>query len=399
MKIEQLGLKELKPYERNAKKHDERQIKNVMESIKQFGFAQPLVVDKDNVLIIGHCRLIAAKRLKLKTVPVLRMEELNEEQVQKLRLLDNKLNESEWDMDLLAEDIPALDFSDFDIDWDLPEEGAGTNEIKEDEVPPVPENPKAKAGDVYILGRHRLVCGDSTDEKTIEMLLAGEKADLVFTDPPYNLETTGGCKGAVGQALRKQGRDIDFIANFDPAKFLQLMPHVFNGNMNAYVFCNKDLLPQYLNWAVENKYSYNVLVWKKPNAIPIGDSHRPDIEYILLFRKNALWNNSLKEVNYSRCLEFSRETGLHPTMKPVKLIANELFISSNENSNVVDFFGGSGSTLIACEQTKRNCFMCELSPQYVDVIVKRYINLIGNDKEIYLLREGKKIPYAEFIEM
>lgn len=399
MKIEQLGLKELKPYERNAKKHDERQIKNVMESIKQFGFAQPLVVDKDNVLIIGHCRLIAAKRLKLKTVPVLRMEELNEEQVQKLRLLDNKLNESEWDMDLLAEDIPALDFSEFDIDWDLPEDGAGVNEIKEDEVPPVPENPKAKAGDVYILGRHRLVCGDSTDEKTIQMLLAGEKADLVFTDPPYNLETTGGCKGAVGQALRKQGRDIDFIANFDPAKFLQLMPHVFNGNMNAYVFCNKDLLPQYLNWAVENKYSYNVLVWKKPNAIPIGDSHRPDIEYILLFRKNALWNNSLKEVNYSRCLEFSRETGLHPTMKPVKLIANELFISSNENSNVVDFFGGSGSTLIACEQTKRNCFMCELSPQYVDVIVKRYINLIGNDKEIYLLREGKKIPYAEFIEM
>ena len=122
IKIEYLPIKDLKPYERNAKKHDETQIKNVMESIKQFGFAQPLVVDKDNVLIIGHCRLIAAKRLKLKEVPVVRMDELTQEQVDKLRLLDNKLNESEWDFDLLAEDIPTLDFSDFDIDWGLPEE-------------------------------------------------------------------------------------------------------------------------------------------------------------------------------------------------------------------------------------------------------------------------------------
>lgn len=119
MNIENIAIKDIKPYERNAKKHDERQIKNVMQSIKNYGIVQPLVVDKDNVLIIGHCRLIAAKRLKLKEVPVVRMDELTQEQVDKLRLLDNKLNESEWDFDLLAEDIPTLDFSDFDIDWGL----------------------------------------------------------------------------------------------------------------------------------------------------------------------------------------------------------------------------------------------------------------------------------------
>ncbi len=119
MKIENVAIKDLKPYERNAKKHDEKQIKNVMESIKQFGMAQPLVIDKDNVLIIGHCRLIACKRLKMKEVPVVRMDELTPEQVDKLRLLDNKLNESEWDFDLLNEDIPTLDFSGFDIDWGL----------------------------------------------------------------------------------------------------------------------------------------------------------------------------------------------------------------------------------------------------------------------------------------
>ena len=158
------------------------------------------------------------------------------------------------------------------------------------------------------------------------------------------------------------------------------MPLVFDNNkLNAYIFCNKELLPTYLNWAVENKYSYNVLVWKKPNAIPIGDSHRPDIEYLLLFRKNAIWNNGLKNVNYSRCLEYSRETGLHPTMKPIKLITNEMEISSNKDNNILDLFGGSGSTLIASEQLNRKCYMMELDEHYVSVIIERYINFTGND--------------------
>ena len=152
MNVEMMAVKDIKPFERNAKKHDEKQIKNVMESIKQFGFAQPLVVDKDNVLIIGHCRLIASKRLKLKEVPVVRMNELTQEQVDKLRLLDNKLNESEWDLDLLAEDIPTLDFSDFDIDWGLPEDIEENTEIEEDEAPEPPTEPKAKVGDLYMVG-------------------------------------------------------------------------------------------------------------------------------------------------------------------------------------------------------------------------------------------------------
>lgn len=134
MNVEMMAVKDIKPFERNAKKHDEKQIKNVMESIKQFGFAQPLVVDKDNVLIIGHCRLIASKRLKLDKVPVVKMDELTQEQVDKLRLLDNKLNESEWDFDLLSEDIPTLDFSDFDIDWGLPEEQEENTKVERKDV-------------------------------------------------------------------------------------------------------------------------------------------------------------------------------------------------------------------------------------------------------------------------
>lgn len=244
---------------------------------------------------------------------------------------------------------------------------------------------------------HRLMCGDSTKEEDVAKLMDGNKADMVFTDPPYNLETKGGCKGEIGKALRKQGNDIEFIADFNPTEFLRIMPSFFDKNkLNSYIFCNKELLPTYLNWAVENKYSFNILVWKKPNAIPIGDSHRPDIEYLLFFRKNAIWNNGLKDVNYSRCLEFSRETGLHPTMKPIKLITNELEISSNKNSIVLDFFGGNGSTLIACEQLNRNCYMMELDPKYVQVIIERYIAFTG--KEVYRLNnDGTKTKWSEIV--
>lgn len=152
METIKVSVGDIKPYERNAKKHDERQIKNVMESIKQFGLVQPLVVDKDNVLIIGHCRLIAAKRLKMREVDCIRAEELTQEQVDKLRLLDNKLNESEWDYDLLLEDIPTLDFDGFDIDWNLPEIESPAENIVEDEPPELPEVAKAILGDIYEIG-------------------------------------------------------------------------------------------------------------------------------------------------------------------------------------------------------------------------------------------------------
>ena len=195
------------------------------------------------------------------------------------------------------------------------------------------------------------------------------------------MQTTGGCKGDIGKRLRRQGEDIEFIADFEPSKFLNVLPSVFDGNMNAYIFCNKELLPDYLNWCKNNNYSWNVLIWKKPSAIPIGDSHRPDIEYLLLFRKNALWNNGT-DANYSRCLEYNRvkkseENGRHPTIKPIELITNELKISSNKESFVLDFFGGSGSTLIACEQLHRKCLMCELDPKYCDVIIQRWENFTG----------------------
>lgn len=381
-----IEVSKLKLNEKNPRKNDNA-VDGVAKSIEKYGFKNPLIVDRNNVVWCGNTRLKASKKLGLKEVPCIIADDLTEEQIREYALLDNKLNEiAEWDFELLGEELSVLDLDEFELDWGIPkieeEHEPEEDDFDVDSAVANIKEPKAKLGQIYKLGNHRLMCGDSTKEEDVAKLMNGAKADIVFTDPPYNLETKGGCKGEIGKALKKQGNDIEFIADFNPTEFLKIMPNFFNKNtLNSYIFCNKELLPNYLNWAVENKYSFNVLVWKKPNAIPIGDSHRPDIEYLVLFRKNAIWNNGLKDVNYSRCLEFSRETGLHPTMKPIKLITNELEISSNRNSNVLDFFGGSGSTLIACEQLNRSCYMMELDPKYVDVIISRWEQFTGKKAE------------------
>ena len=173
METVKLKINEITPYEKNAKKHDEKQIKNVMESIKQFGFVQPIVVDKDNVVIIGHCRLLAAKRLKMDEVDAVIADQLTDEQVSKLRLLDNKLNESEWDIDLLMDEVPELNWDGFDVDWGIPDIEDIETEIVEDEPPEPPKEAKTKPGDLYQLGRHRLLCGDATSLDDLQKLLGG----------------------------------------------------------------------------------------------------------------------------------------------------------------------------------------------------------------------------------
>ena len=399
MNIENVSIKDIKPYDRNAKKHDETQIKNVMESIKQFGMAQPLAVDKDNVLIIGHCRLIACKRLKMKEVPVVRMDELTQEQVDKLRLLDNKLNESEWDFDLLAEDIPTLDFSDFDIDWGLPEDIEENTEIEEDEAPEPPTEPKAKLGDLYILGNHKLICGDSTDVAVIDRLMDGVKADMVLSDPPYGMSldtdfsTIKGSMKSLGRKNHIEGNKYEkvigdnedfkpelittFFANFDYVKEMFL----FGADYFA------ELLPD------KNKGSW--LVWdkrKESQADAIGS------EFELIWSRNKHKRRMLRHDWFGFS---SSENGadarnrVHPTQKPITLLADILNQWGKDANIVVDLYGGSGSTLIACEQLNRKCYMAELDPRYVSVIIQRYINLKGTDKDVFLIRDGQKIPYNE----
>lgn len=185
MNIVQKPLSEITPYAKNAKKHDKTQIANVAESIKQYGFVQPIVIDRDGVIVIGHCRALAAKKLGMKTVPCVCVDDSTAEQVKALRLVDNKSNESDWDFDLLKDELPELDLSAFDFDWGISDDI--TEEVDEDEAPEVDEvsDPVTKRGDIWQLGRHRLMCGDSTDKTTVELLMDGNKADICITSPPY----------------------------------------------------------------------------------------------------------------------------------------------------------------------------------------------------------------------
>ena len=405
MNIENVAIKDIKPYDRNAKKHGETQIKNVMESIKQFGFAQPLVVDKDNVLIIGHCRLIAAKRLKLKEVPVVRMDELTQEQVDKLRLLDNKLNESEWDFDLLAEDVPTLDFSDFDIDWGLPEDIEENTEIEEDEAPEPPTEPKAKLGDLYILGNHRLICGDSTDITVIDRLMDGVKADMCFQSPPYN----------IGKNAQLNDRDDDnkyINYNDDNPEYRELLTATTENAINnsKYVGINIQMLSgnkkDFVLWLSDfREYLCDIAIWYKDNVAPAMARRvmNSAFEFVVFFSKEnqsrAIGTNDFRgtvsNVYQSHIQSGNEYSKIHSATFPVDFAGHFIDCFTNKGDTVLDLFGGSGSTLIACEQLNRRCFMCELDPHYVDVIIQRYINLKGTDKDVFLIRDGQKIPYNE----
>lgn len=385
METIKLKISDIKPYERNAKKHDDMQIKNVMESIRQFGFVQPVVVDKNNILIIGHCRFIAAKRLKMEEIDAVIADNLTQEQVDKLRLLDNKLNESEWDYDLLAEDVPELDFSGFDIDWNLPELPEEKNEIKEDEPPEVPEEAFSMLGDLYEIGGvHKLYCGDSTDPQSIDKLMDGVKADMIFTDPPYGINIVND-NGKVGaDNLAKNGIYAKVIADESTETaqkayelWAKLCEKIILWGGNYFL----DFLPKSESWIIWDKR-----VDMNGNNFADGEMawcsfHTPIRIY------HQLWSGMIREGEHDK--------RVHPTQKPVKMLSEVLKDFSKENDVIVDLFGGSGSILIACEQLKRKCFMCELSPEYVDVIIKRYINFKGSNEDIFLIRNGERIPFKD----
>ena len=376
------------PYARNSRTHSEAQVAKIAASIREFGFLNPIIVDGDSGIIAGHGRLMAAHKLGLDEVPTVQAAHLTEAQKRAYVIADNRLAlDAGWDIDMLKVELADLNLADFDLsltgfDADelanfLAEPTEGLTD--DDAVPEVPAVPVTVEGDVWLLGRHRLMCGDSTSIDAVERLMDGAKPALVFTDPPYRMAVEGGSDQPIGRAAAKLGEMIKHLCEFDPVAFLSTLSSVFaDGKMNAYVFCNKDLVPDYLNWAVSSGYNFNILFWKKPNAIPLGGNHRPDVEYLLLFRRSAIWNNAVAGVNYSKCLEFSRELSKdHPTLKPVDLISNELLISSNSGSVVLDFFGGSGSTLIACEKNGRDCRMMELDPKYCDVIITRWQDFTG----------------------
>lgn len=374
MKVENIKIEAIKPYERNTKKHPETQIKNIAESIKQFGFIQPVVLDNNNEIIIGHGRYFASQLLGMDEIPCVFVENLSDEQVRKLRILDNKLNESEWDDDLLRLELEDLDFGDFEVDFGLDFEEE-EKEIIEDEVPEVDQEaePICKLGDIYQLGNHRLMCGDSTKEEDVAKLMNGEKADMVFTDPPYGYKYQSN--------MRTKSKKFDVLVNDD--KILDFMP-IIKDRCKGFVFvCTTwKVLDKWLPLFKKYFDLSNMIIWDK-GGCGIGDlEHTFSTNYEIILCSNndakitgkrigSVWNIPKDNAN----------DYIHATQKPVKLSATAIENTTNENNIVIDVFGGSGSTLIACEQLNRKCYMMELDPKYCDVIIKRWETLTGKKAE------------------
>jgi len=376
-----------RPYPRNARKWSPAAVEKVAASIKEYGWRQPIVVDSEDTIIIGHLRLAAAKWLGLKEVPVHVARDLSPEQVRGLRLADNRTHEeSAWDLSLLAPEIAELSALAFDlgktgfdgreIDRLL---AANADDEKAEAAPPLPEVAVTQPGDIWLLGDkspHRVMCGDTTKMEDVERLMAGEAADLVFTDPPYNVDYTG----YTDEKLKIQG---DRMAPEEFRKFLEesfaAYRVVIKPGASLYV-CHASVQREFQDALEHAGLEVRCqIIWAK-NTFAWGFGrykfqHEPIFYCHLTGQTDAWYGDKSQSTLWQEKKPVANR--LHPTMKPVELVERALMNSSKAGDIIVDLFGGSGSTLIACERTRRQARLMEVDPRYVDVICQRFIDFAG----------------------
>lgn len=390
MEVRNLKIDEIKPYENNPRNNLDA-IDATANSIKKFGWQQPIVVDKDMVIIAGHTRYLAAKKLGCDTVPVVVASNLSDEQVKAYRLADNKTGElAEWDFKLLdteLQDILDIDMSDFGFELDIFED----EEVKEDDFDEeVPEEPKSKLGQIYQLGRHRLMCGDSTNSESVKKLLGGVQADLLLTDPPYNIDYSSKDFGGKDSKTRINNQ----IANdkMTPDEFYKFLFSVFSNAKDnlksgaSFYIWFSDLATVEFNNAANNSglMVKETLIWEKNNFVlghqDYQHKHEPCL-YGWVRGGSHSWYSDRKQttiLNFDRPLN----SNFHPTMKPISLFDYEIKNSTKSGDVVLDLFGGSGTTVMACEQNGRNACVMEYDPKYVDVIIKRWEDFTGKKAKL-----------------
>ena len=420
MNIIETPIKDIQPYGKNAKKHPDKQVQQIADSIQTFGWAQPIVVDKDKVIIAGHGRYAAAHFLGLQTVPVL-MLNLSEDKAKAYRLADNKLNESAWDDSILIAELKELDAIGFNIELT----GFSRSLIlqtdeKDDRVPATPDKPKSKLGDLYELGGNRLLCGDATSAEDMIRLMGKVKADMIFTDPPYNVNYNGSGKNTDTKILNDKMSDANFL-DFLVATFKNARTAI-KGGAGSYVFHSNKTQATFEKAILASEFEIRTqLIWNKPSAgLGAGDyrtKHEPFFycnvkgtspnfygdrtnTTVLDFTKTeeqlASWAKKVKQAERDGKMTIwtmKREPVsdyVHPTQKPVELIMYALSNSSKVDDVVLDPFLGSGSTLIGCQKTNRNCYGMELDPRFVDVIVQRWCDFTENRN---IIKNGDKIVW------
>lgn len=421
MKIEHVKPDELIPYSKNAKRHPDDQIKKIADSIIEFGFQMPILVDDQKNIIAGHGRWLASRLLNLERVPVIFSDGLDDNQIRAYRIADNKLAESGWDRGILAEemeflktnnfDLELMGFEKFEIDKILPDYTVNSGNTDPNALPDGAEiggGPQIKPGDVVILGEHRLVCGDCRSTEIVDSLMSGVEADMVFTDPPYGVDY-----GSKNEFLNKggKGRIIEPIEgdNLKPQQmFEQIWRPAFKQmssvlkKSGAFYFTapgGSDLLFYFLKAMRESGLDLkHALVWVK-NSLVLGRSdYNYKHEAVLMGWKEFEYESQSiiygwKETGhkfYGTAAEVSVwniarpiKSDLHPTMKPVELMIRAIHNSTLGGEVVIDYFGGSGSTLIACEQTGRKCYMIETKPNYCATISKRWEDFTGKKSEYH----------------
>ncbi len=397
MKIEQVDINNIKSYKNNPRKLKDSAIEKVAKSIKEFGFRQPIVVDKNNVIVVGHTRYRASKKLGLKTVPVTIADNLTPEQINAYRLADNRTNEeAEWDIELLKNELKNLQLKDFDLDLTAFNENELNNFLfeekegltDEDAVPETPEEPITKLGDIWILGNHRLMCGDSTLINNFDKLCL-EQADMIFTDPPYGMSFgKGKAEGSTlkGALVKAHGMIInddlknDALINLVKDSLSTALIKSKSGS-SAYICFTWRTYSEFYKAITDSGFKIkNCIVWDK-KSIGIGLSHyRPQHEFIFYCGEQWYGDKSQSDVWYMSRGATSKY--VHPTQKPVELICKALENSSKNEDIIIDCFGGSGSTLIACEKLNRKIRIMELDPKYCDVIVKRWEQFTGKKAKL-----------------
>jgi site-specific DNA-methyltransferase (adenine-specific) len=373
MNVKEINIKDIRPYEKNPRKNNSA-VAYVAESIKQFGFKVPIIIDKNNVIVAGHTRYKAAKKLGINTVPVIIADDLTDEQIKAFRLADNKVAEqAEWDIDLLNEELEEIfdiDMTDFGFEV-LEEE----KEVEEDGYEPVkPKEPVTQKGDIWKMGGHVLLCGDSTCTTDVEKLMQGEKADMCFTDPPYGYEYQSNA--------RNKSKKFDVIENDD--KILDFFPNI-QLVCNGFVFvCTTwKVLDKWLPLFKKYHELTNMIIWNKGGG-GIGDlKHTFSTDYeVILCASNGKELTGKRIGSVWTIKKDSSSSYVHPTQKPVKLSEFAIRNTTERGDIVLDLFGGSGSTLIACEQMERKCRIMEYDPAYCDVIVDRWEKFTGNKAEL-----------------
>jgi DNA modification methylase len=401
-RLEKVDIDKLVPYARNARTHSKEQILQLRASLREFGFVNPVIVDKDLTIIAGHGRVLAAKEEGITEVPCVFAEHLTEAQKRAYIIADNRLAmNAGWDAEMLSVELSELQGVDFDIsllgfdDAELNKLLSGIEDVKDDDFDVEAELAKpaiTKPGDLWLLGQHRLVCGDSTKPETFELLMEGKQANLTVTDPPYNVNY----EGSAGKIKNDNMADEKFYQFLLDA--FTLTEKAMAKDASIYVF-HADTEGLNFRRAFNDAgfYQSGTCIWKKQSLVLGRSPYQWQHEPILFGWKKSgrhAWYSDRKQ---STIWEFDRpkKNADHPTMKPVPLVAYPILNSSMSGCIVLDPFGGSGSTLIACEQTDRICYTIELDEKFCDVIVKRYIEHTGSEAGVFLMRDGSKYSYFD----